>query len=335
MSPSKKKHHYVPETYLQNFAGERGFLHVYRKDDPDKLLPLDPSEAAFRKYYYSQPIPSGGVEHSNIEHAFGIFEKDWPSTYHTLASREPPNKVLSHLLIFSMMQLLRVPAFRDAVEQSLHRVARADYERFKEAGLLPPPPAGFPDLADKVEIVIDPHQSIHALIAVKDQVGPIFDSFGYVIVHNESGLKFLTSDNPVCYFLTQPDDNLIQPYSWDQGKDRELFFPLSPTLALYGSQHDRERFRRKGLKYSTLRDRKLAARFNRLVARFGYELLIASDPLPSTFVNRFAGQSPVLSPSFPGFYPEEIKLPPFTFGQRQKLKKWDKTRYYSGAQAST
>jgi Protein of unknown function (DUF4238) len=60
-SKEKKRHHYIPITYLKNFTDNAGRVFAYRKDEVEPPLYLAPSEIAFERYYYSQPLPDGGV----------------------------------------------------------------------------------------------------------------------------------------------------------------------------------------------------------------------------------------------------------------------------------
>lgn len=322
MAKDKKKHHFVPASYLRHFADEDGYVAVIRKSDPTVILRSKPSETAFRNYYYSQPLPEGGQENNALEGVFSTFESEWPATASTLITKQGTNAVLSHLMLFMALQRLRVPAFRDAIEQSLQNHARKGFEALKQAGGLPPPPPEFPDIASHVEITIDPHQSIHAMLLVRDELGPILDSFGYVVVHNRTSHDFVTSDNPVAYFESKLSDTDIMPYSWSRDRRREIIFPIAPDTLIYGSSDDRERFRSRGLKHVEVRDDERVSRFNRLTARFAYEAVFGRGHVPIRLVQKYAGASPVLDPSFPGFHPDAIGLPPHVFGARRRLPKW-------------
>jgi hypothetical protein len=45
--------------YLTQFSDEAGGLWAYRKDEPYKALHVRPSEIAFERYYYLQPLDGG------------------------------------------------------------------------------------------------------------------------------------------------------------------------------------------------------------------------------------------------------------------------------------
>jgi len=320
----KRKHHFVPVGYLKHFADDNGFLNILRKGDRISSSKSKPSETGFRNYYYSQPLPEGGYEHNSLEDVFSKFETDWPNTVEVLSSDRPANSVLKHLMAFIGLQRVRVPAFRDAIEQSMEAHARRNFELLRNTGELPFPPPDFPDIADHVQISVDPHRSIYAVILTKNMIGSILDSFGYVVIHNETAIDFITSDNPVCYFLAETSENNIVPYSWHHAREREFIFPVSPRVLIYGSSRDRERFRGRGLKRVRVRDLQKIIRLNRLVARFSYEVVFSRTKINPAFLEKFANASPVLDPRFEGFHPDDAIIPPYIFGPRRRLTKWDK-----------
>lgn len=51
----------MPKAYLRSFVDGRGRgrVLVYRKDEPTKVLKVDPVATGFERYYYSQPTPEG------------------------------------------------------------------------------------------------------------------------------------------------------------------------------------------------------------------------------------------------------------------------------------
>ena len=63
----KKRHHYIPITYLNKFTDNTGKVFAYRQDDVQKPLHLRPNEIAFERYYYSQPLPEGGRDNNTLE----------------------------------------------------------------------------------------------------------------------------------------------------------------------------------------------------------------------------------------------------------------------------
>lgn len=259
------------------------------------------------------------MNHNALEDLFSTFEGSWPRILAVLASGRDLNTVLQDLLGMIGFQRVRVPAFRDAIEQSLELHAREGLENLKRLGELPPAPPEVPNIFDLVKVAIDPHQSIHGMAKLLRAVGPALDVLGYQILRNETEIDFITSDYPVSYYAVT--GRQILPYVVRTDARSELVFPLTARMAVLGSSTDRHRFRRKGLKIVESRDPEKVRMINRTTAQFGYEALFSSTQLPAAFVRRHK-QSPVLSPASRGFHPDDMRMPDFTFGDRKKLLKW-------------
>lgn len=74
----RKRHHYVPVTYLRGFTNASGHLEVYRKDESDRPFLQRPEATGFERYYYSQTAENGSRDNVNIELAFSRVDGRWP-----------------------------------------------------------------------------------------------------------------------------------------------------------------------------------------------------------------------------------------------------------------
>jgi hypothetical protein len=317
--PTPKRHHYVPVSYLARFTDDNGFLVAYRKDNPSKPIRTKPEAIAFRRYYYSQPVPGGGYNHDRFEQGLAELERDWSRLAARISAGENINNHhdLENLLGFIALQRVRVPATRDMAERAYAHVVMQELRSLDAAGQLDPKPKGFENILDLVEVTVDPHQSIHAMAHQLPYLGGLFDSIGYEILHNETELSFLTSDNPAIYFDPSVPEKELRPYAVDvPRRPMELLFPIDPTTVIRGHSDLRDRFARRGLRHSRVRDADAVRRINRLIARFGYELLIARDHTHSGLATRYAAESPVLAPSS---NPDELEM---VFGRRTAKPKW-------------
>ncbi|WP_139198075.1 DUF4238 domain-containing protein [Sphingomonas gellani] len=70
MAKGKKRHHFVPAAHLRRFADARGMLAISRKDTPETVTFSRPEEAAFRRFYYAQPLPDGSMDTDALEICF-------------------------------------------------------------------------------------------------------------------------------------------------------------------------------------------------------------------------------------------------------------------------
>lgn len=317
----KKRHHFVPKAYLKAFCDNAGRLLVYRKDKPDEPLRVAPDATQFEGYYYSQPTPDGGVDNNTLEDFFSEIESDWPQIVAKLHRRENVNNSLESVFQFIALQRARVPASRDAIEAALASTVKATMKTMLAAGALPPPPKGFENLPDLVEVAIDPHQSIHAMVTIIQGMGPIFDKIGLVAIHNATSRPFLTSDNPVAWFdPSQPFENQL-PYTLSPDGPITLQFPISPTLLLLGGTQYQEAYAAKGLLHGDAPDDTWVEHVNAQTCRFGYNAVISQGPGQEYLIKQFAEVSPVhqavLVPSING-----AVLHRQVFGPRTPKPKW-------------
>jgi len=143
----KKRHHYIPITYLNHFADATGRIYAYRKDDVSKPLYLKPDQIAFERYYYSQPLPDGGRDNNKLEAFFSrTYESTWPALVHRLEKRSNVPSDFEDLLGFIIAMRVRVPATRDFVELMLAERIKLEVHALDQKGILPPKPAGHEDI---------------------------------------------------------------------------------------------------------------------------------------------------------------------------------------------
>ena len=319
---NKKRHHYIPKSYLKFFCDEAGQVRVYRKDDPCKVIQLSPDNTGFHKYYYSQPRPDGGKDHNALEDCFSQIEDKWPGIVDQLHRRENINNSLVDIFQFMALQRARVPASRDAIEKIYAERVMATARRLDKAGKLPPKPVGFENLLDHVEVSIDPHQSIHAMMTVIKGFGQVFDRIGFCALHNKTEVPFLTSDNPVIWFDPSVKDSDLQPYVLRPDGPIVLLFPVSPSLVIYGDSPMRDQFASEGLGVADLSDTGLVEAINRQVCRFGYQTIYAQKAGQERLIQEHATLSPVIRFDRITKGKGEIVKFQMVFEKRERKPKW-------------
>ena len=283
----KKRHHYIPITYLNKFADDTGKVMAYRKDEVLKPLHLRPSEIAFERYYYSQPLPEGGQDNNTLEDFFSTIESTWPPLVDQLRSGSAISSDLEALYTFMGLMRVRVPAARDMVEISLAEHVKATARFLDQAGKLSPKPKGHEDILDHINVSIDPHQSLHAMPALMRGFGHLLDCLEFEVVHNETDVSFLTSDNPVVVFDPTVREESVLPYQVRPWGSIELLFPIDPDTVLRG------RTGPSVLRHVKLTDRQSAKRINRFVARFGYRFDFSRDHTHEALIIKHAGTLPI------------------------------------------
>jgi Protein of unknown function (DUF4238) len=298
LSDNKKKHHVVPATYLGGFVDRVGKLYEYRKDDPKNPRYNIPKEVGHRRYYYSQPMPDGGMDHNTLE---GFFDKELESKWNGLLSKIRNKNQLSqsdHELLFQFVSMLRVrvPAARDAVELRRAESVKTTAKLLDSMGQLPPKPEGLEDidLLEVMQVSIDPHQSIRAMPAMLQGFGVVLYSIGFKIFENNTSISFITSDNPVVNFDPDIPEKKMRPYVISRDRMRiELIFPIDNKHILHGHSDYRESYIDEGITYANLAKRSCAKRFNRLVCKFGYEKIFSCNTEHEALIRKYSSLSPV------------------------------------------
>lgn len=321
---AKKRHHYVPKAYLKSFCNDEGKFYVYRKDDPEnELPPLTPSNVGLHQRYYSQPLPDGGYDHDKLEDCFNEYETKWPGIVERFRAKENVNDVLDTIYAFIGLQRARVPAARDACEKVLADGVKAFTRQMDAAGKLPPPPEGFENILDQVDVAIDPHQSIHAMVNIIKGIGELLNRIGIGVLHNITKVPFLTSDNPVIWFDPSLPEGEMRPYTVRLNGQIVLIFPVAPDLMIYGHSTKREQFARYGLCYGELDDVAIVKEMNQQICRFAYESVYSSKSGVGNLVKKYANVSPVIQSETISTSSGQFFHSQFVWGQRTRKPKWE------------
>ncbi|WP_189644796.1 DUF4238 domain-containing protein [Luteimonas gilva] len=318
-----KRHHYVPEAYLRAFTDGDGRLTVFRKDAPSTPFRTSPSDVALEQYYYAFTRSDEVRDTDSFEQIFSDIESGWPEIINRLKSGDVSDEVTHDLLQFACLQRARVPAVRDAYEimraDSVGHIARL----LQRMGKLPDAPPDSKDILDRVEISIDPESSLEAIALTLDgMVERVLPTLGFRIIHNRTRISFVTSDNPVMWFIPYKNENEIKPYEMIPGAPMEFLFPLTPRLILLGTKQHSTEFREQGLLHGTLTNLETVKRANRLIAKFAYNAVFSEDESPSALVKKYADVSPVAhSTSFPRPDGDMIMVH-MEFSSRRTKAKW-------------
>ena len=318
----KKRHHYIPKSYLHFFCDNSGRVLVYRKDDPSKAIPLSPDNVAFHKYYYSQPRPDGGKDHNALEDCFSSMEDKWPGIVERLHCRENVNDSLEEIFQFMALQRARVPASRDVTEGIHAEGVMAAARQLDVEGNLSSKSEGLEDILDQVEVSINPHQAIHGMVTVVQATGQVFDQMGFYPMHNKTDVPFITSDNPVIWFDPSVKDADLRPYVLQSDGPAVLLFPVSPSLIIYGHSSWRDRFVSEGLGIADLSDTSLVEMINRQVCRFGYQTIYAQKAGQERLIREHAELSPTIRFDRIGAGEDESVVFEMVFGKRERKPKW-------------
>lgn len=321
--PEKKRHHYVPVTYLEGFTNANGMITAYLKDDPARPFEQKPENIAFHKYYYSQPLPDGGQDNNTLENFFSTGEGKWTPFVKCLREgTKLDGEQITEFIEFLTLMRVRVPASRDMIELTSADILTNQMHRMDAKGQLPPRPAGL-ELSD-IQVTIDPHMSLHALPSIIKGFVKIWDDLAFEVIHNQSGIPFITSDNPVIYFDPSAPEGAMLPYTVRPPMlPVELFFPVTTDMCIRGITANVIGRKPYSFRAYDTRDGQEVKRINRLIAKFGYRFVFADSDHVGPLVKKYAEHSPTLEFRTLKTETGEMLINQIVFGKRREKPKWE------------
>ena len=286
--PVRKRHHFVPITYLNGWTRSDGRVLAYPADGQGKRLCVRPDEIGFEKYYYSIELEDGSRDHDSFEDLFGGVESRWPRVLSAIeAGMIGPQE--AHWL-YSMMTIMRTrgPAARKFNESVMAVEMRTGVKVFAELGKLPEKLRRYEDQLDTVPIAVNSQQTLARMSDDMKRFGDLMRPLGFEVLVNETEAPFITSDNPVAYY-DAADPGIRIPYY--EGRALELYFPLSGKHVLHGSP----KLLRHGPlpRFRLLREPGRVRAINRITARFAYRFAFAVDDSAADLIGQHSGTSPV------------------------------------------
>ena len=266
MSEITTRNHYIPQTYLKNFLYD-DTLFVYKKgekffknqkdSEDDRIFGVMGLEGlkniGIENNLYSVEID--GVKNDEMENIFNeLGEADYSSIIESIdrlpIGSEIPTEIKDKICIFLSCMRIRTPRFKYEVEE-MDSVVRKhfmseDYERKTAKEIV----TEYKEIsgqeiteeeAEKVRnAIVDKKYGFqypngyflkHAL-NILERYTEIFMSMKMRIVRSDNKRHFITSDNPVVYFVPKEKVDFYNSYKNLMSQHVELFFPLSRNLAV-------------------------------------------------------------------------------------------------------
>ena len=235
----KKKHHYIPQFYLEGFIDPKNhpFVWIYEKGK-DCVFKSKPENIAFEKHYHSYITTTGEKDTETIEDLLNKFETPAAPIFEKLRLFHMPNeeerKTFSCYLGIS---LTRVPNFRKNVDSVVAKLFKfflemnaSNEQNFKEMV-----DSFEHDTGEKIgyDIHVKPHVSL-SMIFLGLELATIFNNMTWVFIKATDRFKLLTSDNPLYYDDPTHNHNVFFGVSLTD-KNVEVGFPISSEVAFTGT----------------------------------------------------------------------------------------------------
>jgi hypothetical protein len=288
---NNKRHHFLSVTYMKGFVDSDKRVWAYLLETPGDPLRLPPTSIGFEKYYYSQKLPEGGQENHRFEDLWNVVETVWPTTLRALRDRRLSPAISFNVLGLASIMKVRVPAARDRNALLFAAKLRSEVQALEEIGKLPEELQRYAGMLDKVPVGVDPQQTLGVIFEEMKQFGDLCFQLGFEVLHNETDLPFITSDNPVCIYDPRVTLHARTPYEFKH--EAELIFPLDAKTLLRGSS--RLKPANQVIRHRRLRELSAIKRLNRTVAQFAYKLLIARDRSCDSLAVLYADKCPTVS----------------------------------------
>ena len=237
MAQDKKKHHFVPKSYLKGFAIEKQKSLIWEYDKKYSQISKNPKSVkkiCFRDYYYEQITPDG-QKTQMLEDGFGKIETTSIKIIRNLYERKTTvtGEEKGTLAYYIALLLTRGPAFRDGCNQIYKYSAEITLQKLYESGKLPEPPEILKeqiknnDITSAVNAEVIPQVSIEHMLSIAKQFSESLCNKKWSTYFSKDKF-FATSDTPVIFGRSSKHHEDVGPAH----PTSLVFFPLNKYMLL-------------------------------------------------------------------------------------------------------
>jgi hypothetical protein len=239
-----KKHHYLPQFYLEGFKitpQPSKIPHIWMIQKTSQPVPVRPSivDTACEVGYHDDDADPDNKDRCSIERVFSTMEGAHASTIRDVIS----NKKISaehreSLALFVSIMRCRVPSFKRCIERYLQASVSSTTRLELRSGRAPTPPPQVADLIartrdDIFDVTISnwmlSFQMINA--GMRSHYPVILEKMCFSLVEAEEKTDYITCDSPVALYV--PDCEKRGPYGVGLAdKEIEVSIPLSARFLL-------------------------------------------------------------------------------------------------------
>lgn len=246
-----KRHHYVPQFYLKNFADSAERIWVYDRKTKE-YRHQNVKDTALKNHYYR--VEKGGKYHTEVEKLLSEIEGLAAAAILKLENHEPltENDRL-HICLFVALQKTRVPDFEkgtNEMEEKMYRritkelfssveVAEEAINKYKdEVAAIGGGSVDAQQLfefvqEDRYRVEIPRQNTIRAMLKIADHLMPYFMQMDWILLRAADGAAFITTDNPFTIFppAWYNPNSFLGVGVLTRGAKKSV--PLSPKSALF------------------------------------------------------------------------------------------------------
>jgi Protein of unknown function (DUF4238) len=250
---TKRRHHYLPQFYLRNFADPNDEkVWIYTKQG-EMLNGASPRDIGVEKDYHTVTRRDGIKDRHTIEDTVGALENiAAPVVQKIIRGTAITFDDHRSFVVFVAQMLLRVPARRDEMGKMLAGVLKkisrtfasdkefyhASYRRFRQetgdTSTVDPEDVRQFILSDDCELDANPTAALGLNLGALGVVVKCLLLMNWVFVRANGRFKFITCDNPVFFW-----DPTIGRHTWHgvglMNPGVEVIFPVSPDITAFGT----------------------------------------------------------------------------------------------------
>ncbi|NLK93932.1 MAG: DUF4238 domain-containing protein [Clostridiales bacterium] len=262
--------HYIPQTYLKHFLLDdklfmykKGENFFKRSNDSEKRILEVRGVDALKNIGLENNIYKLNIGSFNSDDIEDIFREYGENFFDDVVSKidqikegeEINFEIREKICIFMGAMLIRTPFFKkqsEDIDSSLRKYFTAlslkneDLKRIKKDLIREGKKYSIKELSIAKQRLIDGNYElqypneffIKVALSSLEQYINIFREMKMVIFKNKEARYFITSDNPVVYFVPREKVNFYNPYKSLVSKHTEVFFPVTKNLAIFLSRRD-------------------------------------------------------------------------------------------------
>src|SRR5260370_15048243 len=217
--PDNKKHHFVPKFYLGNFSEDEKSVGIYNIASRRTVTRGNLSNQCYRDYFYGK---NPEIEHAlaGMEGSAAAVIKNWLERAAVPRPLSAEHVILSH---FVVLQNARTGHEAEAMAEATDKFFKAVYRD---------------ELGDPDSYGIGFDDPILMSLQVSSRVVPAIYDLKIKILRNETGIGFITSDNPIVRHNQYFEGNEHAGHNGLEQAGLQIFLPLSSKYlcVLYDAQ---------------------------------------------------------------------------------------------------
>ncbi len=252
-----RRHHYVPQCYLNGFAQHREKPKLYVVDALERrAFRTSPLNIAAERDFHR--IDADGVAPDALENAFSGFEGELDQALRRIVAARSISNENDRIILLNLVGLLAIknPRLRETMRDGRERVMRmvadlmtATPERWEATaksaqrdGYVPEGPTVSYEIMrefvqkGRYKIDVHPMEHMRAELKIFNDILPLLFRRKWMLLKAPHGATgFITCDHPPCLMWSDPSQRgkFYSPGLGLRGTD--LFFPISNELAMIGS----------------------------------------------------------------------------------------------------